>query len=84
MPKSEFLDQRPVDLQVVAPEVGEQPAPQGGRVTELCARPLLSIRTFEAAGLRHVVLWNQTFLGDPTKVRESFHLIDEVLAALKG
>jgi phthiodiolone/phenolphthiodiolone dimycocerosates ketoreductase len=39
---------------------------------------------FEAVGLQHAVLWNQTFLGDPTKVRESFHLMDEVLAALKG
>jgi phthiodiolone/phenolphthiodiolone dimycocerosates ketoreductase len=40
------------------------------------------VREHEAAGLRHVVLWNMTFLGDPTKIRESFHLMDEVRAAL--
>jgi phthiodiolone/phenolphthiodiolone dimycocerosates ketoreductase len=40
------------------------------------------VRSYEAVGLEHVVLWNQTFLGDPTKVAESFHLLDEVRAAL--
>ena len=50
-----------------------------GTPDELVAR----LRDFEATGLEHVVLWNQTFLGDPTKVRESFHLMDDVLAALK-
>lgn len=42
------------------------------------------IREYEAVGLKHIVPWNVTFLGDVTKVRESFHLMDEVLAALKG
>jgi len=27
-------------------------------------------------------MWNQTFLGDPTKVAESFHLLDVVLESL--
>jgi hypothetical protein len=40
------------------------------------------VRDHEAVGLRHAVLWNMTFLGDPTLVRESFHLMDEVRAAL--
>jgi hypothetical protein len=35
-------------------------------------------------GVRHVVPWNMTFLGDATKVRESFHLLDEVVASIKG
>jgi phthiodiolone/phenolphthiodiolone dimycocerosates ketoreductase len=42
------------------------------------------IRAYEAAGVRHIVPWNITFLGDPTKVRESFHLTDDVLASIKG
>jgi phthiodiolone/phenolphthiodiolone dimycocerosates ketoreductase len=42
------------------------------------------VRDYESAGLQHVVLWNQTYLGDPTKVSESFHLLDDVLAALKS
>ena len=42
------------------------------------------IREYEKAGVRHIVPWNMTFLGDVTKVRESFHLLDEVVAALKG
>jgi phthiodiolone/phenolphthiodiolone dimycocerosates ketoreductase len=42
------------------------------------------IRRYEAAGVRHVVPWNITFLGDPTQVRESYHLLDDVLAAVKG
>ncbi len=41
------------------------------------------LHDYETAGLRHVALWNMTFLGDPTKVRESFHLLDEVMLALK-
>jgi phthiodiolone/phenolphthiodiolone dimycocerosates ketoreductase len=42
------------------------------------------VQAYEAAGLQHIVMWNQTFLGDPTKVSESFHLLDDVLAALKA
>lgn len=42
------------------------------------------IREFEAVGVRHIVPWNITFLGDATKVRESFHLLDDVLASVKG
>jgi len=41
-------------------------------------------REYEAVGVRHIVPWNITFLGDPTKVRESFHLLDDVLAAVKS
>ena len=43
-----------------------------------------TVREYEAVGLRHVVLWNMTFLGDPTKVRESYHLMDDVMRALKS
>jgi phthiodiolone/phenolphthiodiolone dimycocerosates ketoreductase len=42
------------------------------------------LRGYEAVGVRHAVLWNTTFLGDPSKVRESFHLLDDVLASVKG
>jgi phthiodiolone/phenolphthiodiolone dimycocerosates ketoreductase len=42
------------------------------------------IRDFEAVGVQHIVPWNITFLGDPSKVKESFHLIDDVLASIKG
>ena len=49
-----------------------------GTPDELVAR----VREYEAAGLQHVVMWNQTFLGDPTKVAESFHLLDAVLDVL--
>jgi phthiodiolone/phenolphthiodiolone dimycocerosates ketoreductase len=41
-------------------------------------------RAYEAAGAQHVMLWNVTFLGDFSKVGESFHLMDDVLAGLKG
>ncbi|MFN2543071.1 MAG: LLM class flavin-dependent oxidoreductase [Actinomycetota bacterium] len=51
-----------------------------GTPDELTAR----LRQYESAGLQHAVLWNQTFLGDPTKVSESFHLLDDVLAAVTG
>lgn len=39
-------------------------------------------REYEAAGCRHVLLLNITYLGDATKLAESFHLLDDVLAAL--
>ncbi|MGH2726375.1 MAG: LLM class flavin-dependent oxidoreductase [Actinomycetota bacterium] len=42
------------------------------------------LRDFEAVGVRHAVLWNITFLGDATKIRESYHLLDDVLAQVKG
>jgi len=42
------------------------------------------IRDFESVGVKHIVPWNITFLGDPTKIRESFHLLDDVLAQVKG
>ena len=42
------------------------------------------LREYEAVGVKHVVPWNMTFLGDATKIRESFHLLDEVVAAIKG
>jgi phthiodiolone/phenolphthiodiolone dimycocerosates ketoreductase len=42
------------------------------------------LREYEAVGVRHVVPWNMTFLGDATKVRESFYLLDEVVASLRG
>ncbi len=42
------------------------------------------LREYEAVGVRHVVPWNMTFLGDPTKIRESFHLLDDVVASIKG
>jgi phthiodiolone/phenolphthiodiolone dimycocerosates ketoreductase len=41
------------------------------------------IRDFEAVGVKHIVPWNITFLGDPSKIRESFHLLDDVLATVK-
>jgi phthiodiolone/phenolphthiodiolone dimycocerosates ketoreductase len=41
------------------------------------------LRAYEAVGVRHVVPWNITFLGDPTRVRESFRLLDEVVTAVK-
>jgi phthiodiolone/phenolphthiodiolone dimycocerosates ketoreductase len=41
-------------------------------------------RDYEAAGAQHIMLWNVTFLGDFTKVGESFHLMDDVLAGIKG
>jgi len=42
------------------------------------------IHDFEAVGVRHIVPWNITFLGDPTKIGESFHLLDAVLAQVKA
>ncbi len=42
------------------------------------------IHEYEDEGLRHLVLWNMTFLGDPTKIRESYQLLDDVMAALKS
>jgi phthiodiolone/phenolphthiodiolone dimycocerosates ketoreductase len=41
-------------------------------------------RGYEAAGAQHIMLWNVTFLGDFSKVAESFHLMDDVLAGIKG
>ncbi|HJP65247.1 MAG TPA: LLM class flavin-dependent oxidoreductase [Actinomycetota bacterium] len=41
-------------------------------------------RDYEARGLQHVVLWNITFLGDLTKVGSSYHLMDDVMRALKA
>jgi phthiodiolone/phenolphthiodiolone dimycocerosates ketoreductase len=41
-------------------------------------------RVYEAAGCKHIVLWNVTFLGDPSLVRESYHLMDDLLAILKS
>jgi phthiodiolone/phenolphthiodiolone dimycocerosates ketoreductase len=41
-------------------------------------------REYEAIGCEHIVLWNITFLADISKVRESYHLMDEVLTALKS
>ena len=40
-------------------------------------------RDFGEVGLRHLALWNITFLGDPTKVKESFHLLDDVAEAIR-
>ncbi len=51
-----------------------------GNPDEIVAR----VREYGAEGLRHAALWNITFLGDVTKVRESFHLMDQVLASLKA
>jgi phthiodiolone/phenolphthiodiolone dimycocerosates ketoreductase len=45
---------------------------------------LKDFAAYEAVGVKHIVPWNITFLGDPAKVRESFHLLDDVLAAVKG
>ena len=42
------------------------------------------LRDFEAVGVKHVVPWNITFLGDPTKIKESYHLLDDVLASIKS
>jgi phthiodiolone/phenolphthiodiolone dimycocerosates ketoreductase len=39
-------------------------------------------REYEAVGCRHLALLNITYLGDATKLAESFHLLDDVLAAL--
>jgi phthiodiolone/phenolphthiodiolone dimycocerosates ketoreductase len=41
-------------------------------------------REYEAAGLRHIVLWNMTFFADTSLVRESFALVDQVASALKS
>lgn len=41
------------------------------------------VREYETLGCEHIVLWNITFLADPTKVGESFRLMDEVLYAVK-
>jgi len=41
-------------------------------------------RDYEAAGAQHIMLWNVTFLGDFSKVGESFHLMDDVLKGIKG
>ena len=40
-------------------------------------------REYEAAGLRHIVLWNMSFFADMSLVRESFALVDEIATALK-
>jgi len=42
-----------------------------------------AIKEFEAVGVQHVVPWNITFLGDPSKIKESYHLLDDVLASAK-
>jgi phthiodiolone/phenolphthiodiolone dimycocerosates ketoreductase len=46
---------------------------------------LVSIaREYEATGLRHIVLWNMSFFADISLVRESFELMDQIAATLKG
>jgi len=42
------------------------------------------VREYEAIGCKHVVLWNITFLGDMTLIRDSYRLMDDVLAKLKS
>lgn len=41
-------------------------------------------REYEAAGLRHIVLWNMSYFADLSLIRESFALIDEIATELKG
>jgi phthiodiolone/phenolphthiodiolone dimycocerosates ketoreductase len=53
----------------------------------LCGTPdevLDELRAFASAGARHVVLQNVTFMADPTKLRSSFALQDEIAAALRA
>jgi phthiodiolone/phenolphthiodiolone dimycocerosates ketoreductase len=40
-------------------------------------------RDFEAAGLRHIVLWNMSFFSDLSLIRESFALVDQIAIDLK-
>lgn len=42
------------------------------------------LRDYEAEGLQHIMMMNMTWMGDLSKLRESFHLQDEVLRALKS
>lgn len=51
-----------------------------GTPDEIVAR----VRAYEAAGARHAILWNVGFMGDLSTVRESFHLADDVMRALKA
>lgn len=51
-----------------------------GTPDEIVAR----LREFEAEGLQHILIMNMTWMGDLSKLRESFHLQDEVLRALKA
>jgi phthiodiolone/phenolphthiodiolone dimycocerosates ketoreductase len=43
-----------------------------------------TVRQYEELGLRHVVLWNISFLGDLTKIGSSYRLVDEVMRSLKA
>jgi phthiodiolone/phenolphthiodiolone dimycocerosates ketoreductase len=38
-----------------------------------------TLESFVAAGVEHFVLWNLTIFGDATKIKLSYHLIDEVM-----
>lgn len=42
------------------------------------------IEEYAKIGMRHIVLWNLTYFGDATKVRDSFKCIAEVLGYIKG
>jgi phthiodiolone/phenolphthiodiolone dimycocerosates ketoreductase len=42
---------------------------------------LAQLRALEAAGLQHAVLWNITFLADPSLSAPSFRLLEEVIRA---
>jgi phthiodiolone/phenolphthiodiolone dimycocerosates ketoreductase len=53
----------------------------------LCGTPdeiVDELRAFERAGLRHVVLWNVTYMADVSKLRPSYHLLAEIARELKG
>jgi phthiodiolone/phenolphthiodiolone dimycocerosates ketoreductase len=52
----------------------------------LCGTPAQIVRTIEEyaeLGLQHMVLWNCTYFCDYTKLRDSFHCMDEVLQHFK-
>ena len=51
----------------------------------LCGTPdeiVAELRSFEAAGLEHAILWNVTYMADVTKLRSSYHLLSEIARSL--
>ncbi|HEX6513313.1 MAG TPA: hypothetical protein VF157_13500 [Chloroflexota bacterium] len=44
---------------------------------------LAELRAFQQAGLQHAVLWNITFLADASLAGASFHLLEDVIRAVR-